>query len=81
MHNRETFLNTYICWWAPSCLTSGKHDESILQHPVGSVPLFVAFFRVHVFLLTEVEVAKCSGKCKVWQLGQISVLLKYNNKP
>lgn len=27
------------------------------------------------------ETAECSRECKVWQLGQISVLLKYKNKP
>ncbi len=62
-------------------LTSREHDESILQHLVCFVSLFVTFFRIHIFLLTEVEMAKCSGERKVWQLGQISVLLKRKNKP
>lgn len=67
--------------WLPPCLTSRKHDESFLQHLVSFVSSLITFFRIHVFLLTEVEVAKCCGKCKVWQLGQISVLLKCSNKP
>lgn len=62
-------------------LTSREHDECVLQHLVSFVFFFVTFFRIHIFLLTEMEMAKCSGECKVWQLGQISVLLKHKYKP
>ncbi|KAF3832572.1 hypothetical protein F7725_026237 [Dissostichus mawsoni] len=61
-------------------LTSRKHDESVLQQLVGFVSFFLTFFRIHIFQLTEMEMAKCSGECKVWQLRQISVLLKSKNK-
>lgn len=57
--------------------TSREHDESILQHPVSFASSFVTIFRIQIFLLTEVEMAKCSGERKVWQLGQVSVLLKH----
>lgn len=57
--------------------TSREHDESILQHPVSFASLFVTIFRIQIFLLTEVEMAKWSGERKVWQLGQVSVLLKH----
>lgn len=56
-------------------LTSREHYESILQHLVSFASLFVSIFGMQIFLLAEVEMAKCSGERKVWQLGQVSVLL------
>lgn len=63
-------------WFISESLTSREHDECVLQHLVRFVSFFVTFFRIHIFLLTDMKMAKCSGECKIRQLGQISVLLK-----
>lgn len=59
----------YLC-------TSRKHDESILQQLVRFVSMFVTFTWVHIFLLAVMEMTKCNGERKVWQLGQIPMFLE-----
>lgn len=63
----------------PRTRTSGEHYERVLQHLVGYVSVSVSFFTISTLLLAQTEMAKCSGEREVWQLGQISVVLRCRN--